>query len=367
VGLAGASLASPTGALAQAGWRLSENPTVVIGSIDGAAPTVFHDIRGAVAATDRLIVVADGGSRELRVFSWTGEFITAFGRDGDGPREFRGIAWIDMCGGVAIVAYDYARRRITKWSTTGELLDDFNVQGTTDDLPPYSVDCGPTGTFAVVGWPDVASLPVGVGLYRPDVSIGITDAFGQLDRVLGVFPGTERYRSSSNDRPHPLGKSTIARMGEDDVYVGTADSFAIQIVNPDGGRRSFGRDYPIIPMTNRMREQWVETYIRRWPAERRPALRKGLLDSDAFPSSLPAYSGFQLDHLGFVWVSPYDVPGRRVMDRIDWDVFDPDGVFVASVTIPRDFRPTEIGVDYLLGVNTDTLDVQRVHMYSLSR
>ena len=360
-------MASSTGASAQSNWRLSESPTLVIGSVDGTPSAVFHDIRGVVAATDSLIVIADGGSRELRVFSKTGEFVTAFGRGGDGPKEFRAIEWVDMCGGSAVVVYDFTRFRITRWDTRGTLLDDFAVDGTEDGRPPYSVSCGPDDAFAVVGWPDVMSGYTGeVGPYRLDVTIGVVDGRGRLERIVGTFPGPERYRYPNNDGPWRLGKSTTARLGSDGVYVGTADSFAIQVIAPDGSQRSFGRKQVATRLTSEMRERYRESIVSRVPAARRPAARTTLRAIE-LPSSLPAYSDFQIDRLGFVWVSPYEIPGQQATDGMDWDVFSPDGEFVASVRIPVHFRPTEIGDDYMLGVSTDTLGVQRAHMYSLSR
>jgi hypothetical protein len=345
---------------------LSEEPALVLGAVDGTSSQVFHDIRGAVTAPDGQIVVADGASNQLRVFSSTGEFVRSFGRYGDGPAEFRGIEWIDMCGGAAVVAYDFSRFRITKWDVRGVLLEDFLVEGP-GPLPPYAVSCGPTGAFAVIGWHDVKDSRIKPGAYRPQVAIGISDAEGHLERVVGTFLGTERFKGLSNDRPHPFGKSTVARLGHEAVYVGTADSFAVQIVAPDGSRRSLGRDRAASGLTSQVREEWVDWYVRRAPEERRPSLKRTILDSDLVPTSLPAYSDVQLDRLGFVWIAEYVIADPRTKTWADWDVFDPAGAFLATVRVPLNFRPTEIGRDYLLGVSTDDLGVQRVHRYTLWR
>jgi len=40
---------------------------------------------------------------------------------------------------------------------------------------------------------------------------------------------------------------------------------------------------------------------------------------------------------------------------------------VAFVTLPAGFRPTDIGVDYLLGIARDALGVERVYRYGLER
>lgn len=361
----------PTEATTQARWRLSADPTIVIGSTDGARSETFHQIRGAITAPNGMIVVADGASRELRVFSSAGRFVRSFGRRGDGPREFRSIGWIDMCGGQAVVVYDSFRHRITKWDTEGSLLDEFTVEGPERDLPPYRVACGPSGTFAVLGWPEAVRTFLPVGPYRPHVVIGVADERGRRQRVIGEFPGAERLRTENNDRPHPFGKSTTVRMGVAGVYVGTADSFAIDLIAANGEHRTFGRGFGVTRVSRQMRERWVDAYVKRAaPPEQRPSLKRNLLDSEYsewIPDVAPAYAGFQVDRLGFVWVSPYVVGDPGIDVWVEWSVFDPSGEFVATVRVPGHFQPTEIAEDYLLGVSTDAMGVERVHRYTLFR
>jgi len=357
------SMAAPEGVSGQALWTVSETPILEIGSVDGPPFSTFHDIRGAVLAQDSVIVVADGGGREIRVFSRAGDYITSFGRAGDGPAEFQGIGWVDLCGGDTAVVYDFARHRITKWSLGGDLLDGFAVEGPEGDMPPFSVSCGPSGGFAVVGWPDFMSYKGGVGPYRFNVTVGVVDSRGKLERVLGTFPGPERYRYESNDGPRPLGKTTIARMGVEAVYVGTADAFEIRRIDPAGEEQVIGRAFNPRRLEGKLLSDWQSSVIGDARPEARPATRRAL-EGHQTPETLPAYSDFLLDRLGLIWVAHYGIKGEEVFD---WDVFDPAGAYLASLKIPSRFRPTEIGADYLLGVTTDDMGVERVQMYRLSR
>lgn len=261
-------------------WSLSGEPTVVIGVAQGPGPSTFHDIRGVVRAGPDVIVVADGGSKQIRVFSSAGEFLRSFGRDGDGPREFRAIAWLELCGGTAIVAYDSRRHRVTKWGTDGTLLSEFGVESPAGDLPPYQVRCGTSGDFVVMAWPRVVGVSRDRGPYRPSVSIGVADQRGRLNRLVGEFPGPERLRTERNDRPHPFGKLTHVGIGPAGVYVGTADSFAVQLVDSIGRVRTFGTGRPVLPLTPQLREDWIDTYLARAPEGQRPSLKRSLLDSE---------------------------------------------------------------------------------------
>lgn len=355
---------APACVAGQSSWTVSERPTLVIGSLDGPASEQFHDIGGVVRAPDDKIVVADGGSRELRVFSAKGAFLRAFGQLGDGPREFRSIAWVDVCGGTSVVAYDYARARITKWNTQGDLMDEFGMGGIEPGRPPYSVDCGPDGSFVIVGWPH--QFAAEVGPYRPDVRIATAGPTGAKGRILGSFPGSERYRYPTNDGPRRLGKKTVARMASGVVYIATGDSLIVQAVAPDGGARAIGMPRAPVQLTRRLEEQWRESIVSRTPPVRRAAARRALREL-VLPTHLPAYSDVRVDRLGLLWVAPYYMPGEQTPDRVAWGVFTPDGLSIGSVLVPANFVPTDIGRDYLLGVSTDALDVQRVHRYGLIR
>jgi hypothetical protein len=50
-----------------------------------------------------------------------------------------------------------------------------------------------------------------------------------------------------------------------------------------------------------------------------------------------------------------------------WIVLDMTGAAVATVRTPPDLWVLEIGADYVLGVAHDSLDVETVRLYRLSR
>lgn len=350
------------GAAAQEDWSVAERPDLVIGTAEGPQATMFHDIRGAIVASDGSIVVANGLG-QLRVFSRSGGFVREFGGVGDGPEEFRFVRWIDACGEDGVVAYDQLRRRITKWDLEGRLLDAFPTEGTSPERPPYRVSCGPDGGFAVVGWPEVRLYTGEPGPYRLDVDVGVLDSRGRLIRRVGTFPGPERYRYAANDGPRPLGKNTIVRSGPDGIYVGTADSYEILLIGPDGTRRTIGRDVPPTPMTRELVRIWHDSVVARMPANRRANARRGL-QGHQHPEVLPAYSDLMVDGRGLLWVRRYGVPGGEVAE---WDVFESGGAHVARVRFPRSFRITQVGDAFLLGVHTDDMGIQRVHRYGLTR
>lgn len=354
---------------AQASWTLEEEPSLVIGLTDGPSPLVFHDIRGALIAEDTLIVVADGGSSELRVFSLAGDLLTTFGGRGDGPREFRSMAWADGCGMESVTVYDFHRRRVTRWTPRGTLLEEFSVESPAPDRPPYALHCGPGGQFAVVAWFDVLGHRLVEGPYRPETRVGVLDPGGRVQRVLGDFPGPERYRFPGerlSDGPRPLGKNTIARMGAAGVLVGTAEQYRIQVFRHDGTSFSFGRSEPPLEPTPAMIRAWLDSVLVQLPAEDRPAARRALERFGA-PSTLPAYEDFRFADDGSLWVARFPPPGQVWLDWDVWEVGETRAQQVATLRVPRDFRPTHFSRDALLGVHTGALGTQTVRRFGILR
>jgi hypothetical protein len=348
--------------IGQAQWRISARPTLVLGGADTLPVFEFRDVRGAFTTENGLLVVADGASRQLRVFGSSEVFIREFGKRGEGPAEFGAISWADNCGGT-ITVYDYARGRITRWTSDGMLLDGFKAESTDPGQPPFSVSCGTSGEYAVVGWPDVTLRAVTGGPYRPDVKVGLLGTDGRLRRIIGIFPGSERYRYSQSDGPRPFGKSTTARLGSNGVYVGTGDDYEIQVFQDDGIRKVVEKVQPPTRIDRAIVKHWEDSIIARMPASARPAIRQSL-SVYVHPEYLPAYSTFRLDNAGLLWVSNYPRQGAAT---VRWDVFGPHGVQVAWVELSSRLRPTEIGRDYIIGVMTDGLGVERVVKHALLR
>jgi hypothetical protein len=83
-----------------------------------------------------------------------------------------------------------------------------------------------------------------------------------------------------------------------------------------------------------------------------------------FPTYLPTYDGILPTTDGGAWARIFTFPTDSAPR---WDVFDASGVFHGSIRTPPHFRPFEVGPDYLLGVGRDSLDVERVQVFTLRK
>jgi hypothetical protein len=83
-----------------------------------------------------------------------------------------------------------------------------------------------------------------------------------------------------------------------------------------------------------------------------------------FPTYLPTYDGILPTTDGGAWARIFTFPTDSAPR---WDVFDASGVFHGSIRTPPHFRPFEVGPDYLLGVGRDSVDVERVQVFTLRK
>ncbi len=98
------------------------------------------------------------------------------------------------------------------------------------------------------------------------------------------------------------------------------------------------------------------------PAERQAYERR--YDGNEPPSTFPAFAELIADRSGHLWVRNYPIPTEEPR----WfSVFDPDGRWVTDVDVPDGLSILDIGLDYVLALFTNELDVEHVGLYALHR
>jgi hypothetical protein len=83
----------------------------------------------------------------------------------------------------------------------------------------------------------------------------------------------------------------------------------------------------------------------------------------AFPDEYPAFSRLLLDNDTNLWVQDYPRPG---VSESTWRVFR-DGVWIASVDIPRNMRVFTITSAEVIGTVTDSLGVEYIRVHRIAR
>ncbi len=342
-------------------WRLSERPVLSIGSRAGKGPEEFGSVTGAVRLSSGTVLVADGMSLEVRLFSPAGTPLRTSGRRGAGPGEFRTMKSVRRCAGDSTFVYDPALARISVFSPNGAYARAMDVRSwSASGLPPYDFWCNSGGTLAFVH--RSSAPPAGNGPRRPDVAITVIARNGSVVN-LGTFPASERYFLGSEDFPGPFGKQTSVGLGASSVYVGTGDAFEVAEFSLSGVAVGTLRETrAAVPLT----APQVSEYIRRQIAR-----RTGRVDARAleklyreieYPSAFPPYATLMVDGLDNLWIEGYPIPGE---DLREWSIHSKAGAGIAVLWVPSNLQLLEAGRDYVLGVWRDELDVEYVRVYSL--
>ncbi len=349
------------------GWRVSAEPTLSLGEGGADAPD-FSRIVGVYRLAGGGLAVVDGGTDQVHAFDPGGALVGSWGREGDGPGEFRRMRAAGARGDTVWV-YDAGTRRITFVGARS---------GGGFRVAPLSVGGGGMGA---AGWLDDGSLvfvsdmlytsvpadrpPAGFQRFR--ASYVKVDPTGEGRDTLLVADGSERvlqYGDNSIEIFRPLfGRSASQAVAGGRLFYGDQATWEIRGYGADGTLQEVIRRTGVdLGLTDAAYQAAVERRVADAPPEARPGLR-ALYRSQERPAERPAYGVFLPDAEGDLWVQDFSVNG----DAPTWSVFDPDGVWLGTVDFPEGFRPAEIGEDEVLGVWKDDLDVEHARVYGLER
>ncbi|NIN72090.1 MAG: hypothetical protein GTO46_09270 [Gemmatimonadetes bacterium] len=349
------------------GWRLAESPTLDIGVVDGDDAYQFFQVAGALELSDGRIVVANGGTSELRFYDALGTFLSSTGRKGSGPGEFQDILWIERLAADSIIVYDYRLRRISVFDSLGRFVRAFDLHFI-DQIGgfPTLVAPFPDGSLLVA----LEQFFVGErepGLRRDTTLYVRCSMEGALLDTLGRYQGAESYSVQESDGwlggGVPFGHVSQATVQGAGYYYGSSDSYEIDYHTIDGRlQRIIRLDRNSLEVTPEDIELFTQQSLARARDERRRQIRQRMYARMPWPDVMPAYGEFKTDAEDNLWVSEYLRPGD---EQPRWTVFDPHGTMLGIVGTPPRFRIFQIGSDFMLGRWRDELGVEHVQMYEL--
>ena len=118
-----------------------------------------------------------------------------------------------------------------------------------------------------------------------------------------------------------------------------------------------------LTVTAAIKSAYLKGRLAAAPEERHPDLRRQV-EGWEWPEHLPAYVDMKVDVEGVVWLLAY-TPESDAQQR--WSLMDPGIGYIGDIVLPRRHSLLDIGVDYLLLLTTDDLDVERVVKLALDR
>lgn len=345
------------------------SPLVVLGG--GATETEgspqLSRVRDALRLSDGRVIVADGGSARMVVFDAAGRHSATWGRRGEGPGEFTGLAKVARWRGDSIAAWDMWQNRVSIFDSAGVHGRSFRLLPD-EDAPPRVVDVRADGAILAMTLPIVSSAERVSGLVRRDRTYVLLNETGHRETSIGVFPGSEGYVDYEGDMLMswrlPFGRSTVAAFWNDQVLVATNDRYEMRSYAADGTlRRLVRRQHDPIAPTQADLDAHVEALLANLPAEER-ALQVASAARLPLVDAYPAYAGVAVDAEGRLWVEEYRPRGEEPRT---WTVFDGRGCVAEVVDVPDELEVWEIGGDYVLGKATDELGIEQVQVWPLSQ
>ena len=342
-------------------WQIGPEPTLSIGELEGEKPYLLHFVRNTMRLRDGRIVVANGGSNELRFFDAMGNHLASRGGRGEGPGELGRLLRIDPWPGDSILARDAPNQGISVFDSDGNY-------GRTFTLADHGFVPGflwtafyPTGDGGMIVGSNWEQRGVDDTRILDEIKVQIRDGKGELRSDLGTHPGTE-----SNDTRWATiyyRRSVVVPWG-DLVIISTNCRYELKAFTRDGTlARIVRRGHELRAPTEEEVMAQIEVSTRPGTGLEEMRRRRQITVVAEYH---PAYRGAMSDAAGYLWVREYDFPFEERPAPL-WTVFDPDGRMLGLLETPRGLSVNEIGEDYILGVARDELGVERVQLWPLVR
>ncbi|MGD8495161.1 MAG: hypothetical protein PVF05_03160 [Gemmatimonadales bacterium] len=362
------------------------NVVLSIGATEGPPGHELYDVRSPWLGEDGRLILANSGTRELRVYERDGTLLRSVGGQGDGPGEYQMIAWVRPWHGDSLAVSDGFTGRLTILDDEGAVGRTLRLQPAGGTAPPdggagtgpavgglggaSAVDVFPDGRFigkvggASAAPGDTTAVLAVVGSYR------VFDADGrEVTRIADILDG-ESFRFVSGDSrsvgPLPFGKSSAVASLErtvDGAVMALADGsrFGVLWLAADGAVRRIGQvPVPAEPLTDRMKAAYRERRLAQLATlpDFARAAQTAMLEATPYPENVPLH-GRMVVGGGHVWLERFREPGSERPG--EWIAFESaTGRATARLTLPAGTELASVRGDTAVVIATDELGVQRV-------
>ncbi len=350
-------------------WSLSADPELEMHPGIGPLPQL-RQVAGLAPLSGERVAVLNQGFHEVLIFHKEGELLTRFGREGDGPGEFRQLSSVIPMPGDSVGIYDSGLRVLSVFDGRGRLgrtvqLEEAERRRTQSFLLPLPDD---EMVFFTVGGPGVGFRE---GVFRVNTESFRLGPEGDRRATYGPFPGAEVFGGMEGAGYALFGATTHATTVGHRLVVGTAETPEIRYFDTTGALERVVRwpdhDRTITP---RHEEAFFDAALVAEP-QFSPAALRDILARVPRASHVPPYDGLMGSDDGHVWVRSYMAPGPLIRGRRpphqEWLVFDSLGVLAARVETPEGLNPFLVATSRVWGAFTAEDGTESVRAYPLQR
>lgn len=339
--------------------QLEDQPGLVIGEVFGAEAFLFDGIQDVALLPGGGIAVADGQSREIRLFSEDGKSVAVLGGRGEGPGEFQELNWLRVLPDGGLAAFDARVHRLTTFSETGTLAEtrtlEWPAEASFVEVEPI-LDSGAYLVHFIVPEGRLAPPQEGVEVHSQTKEYRWYGPQG-IER-LGRLPGNVIYTSTIDRRAvlgaPPFGRRAVVASGPGVAVWGRSDRPALQVTRGGGAVRTVEVPLRAVPLTEELWEREKEREL----DNARPAARdrvRAVFRHVPRPEHVPFFRQVLVDDEDRVWFSEWlEEGGSRT-----WHRLDADGRIEATLAVPNTVSVLQISGGHVLGVIEGDLGVQK--------
>jgi hypothetical protein len=354
---------------ASAGWRVDPEPLVSIGVETGDEPYMLSRVFDALRLPDGRILIGNSGTAEIRVFDPQGTFVRSVGRRGNGPGEWGDFATVRFwrLADGSLLGYDGSNLRVHVFDSTLTYQRTVRIQSTQEGLRAFF-----QGVFTDGSWHMLALVPElrnepGTYLasaqqyvrFNPDGTPGPT-----LRHVEGRTRFVHQFGSITHFPFVPFTAEPLAAASGDRLWVNSNGDPELTQVDLDGNVLRIARLELDRPRTADIYAGYVDASLTAMDSARRAQYEHFYGLTHPMPAHVPAFQAMLVDSNANIWLERTRMPGDSVTR---WEVVDSEGAWFGTVTVPLRLRVMQVGDDFVLGRQLDSLGVERIRVHALRR
>jgi hypothetical protein len=354
-----------------------------VGRLDGPDEYTFGRISDLAVSEDGTIYVLDAQALEVRAYSPDGAFVRRFGRAGGGPGELGQPSGMVFLPDGRLVVRDPRNARMNVYSPSGESLDSWPIPGGFFTSAPIFADRHGNVYTDIIA--DRSGPGIGrTGLLRINAEGAVVDT---LLRPLEdhVMPQLEAVSADGSGRSFytvPFWPGAVTTLNTAGEFVGgIADRYAVHVWQHDGSILRIER--AVEPVTVQTGESAM--VVERTTRALRRTQPNWRWDGPRPPATKPYFRSLRVGLDGRIWVQRAQPAERRDPDpdaRPDpsglppleqwieptvFDVFEADGGYFGSVSVPERFTMMTMRGEYAWGTVRDEFDVQYIVRMRIGR
>ncbi len=305
--------------------RVSFDLESVIGKSDDPDKS-FSEVSSFVVDDSGTIYALDFKDRKIKVFDNSGHFIRSFGEHGQGPGELDMPAGIHLTPDNKLIIEDATARKLVYFTLEGAYIKHISLA---DRMALVSLLMDNEGNFMgremmVEG----EKMFFEIKKLDPELK-----SLFPLDKIEFAIPAP-----GSGNKINLMDMFSAYQFDSSgNIYYSRNRDYEIKVYTPEGEHfKSIKKDYEPQKVT----EKDIEEILERFPDMGAVNVREMF----EFPKTFPPFQSFTLDEDGRIFVRTWE-KGKNKGEYV-YDVFDTEGVYIASFPSKMDIRVWKNGEAY---------------------